>query len=223
MTEKPVKAIIFDMDGVLVNSEPHHKIIERRLFSRLNILVSEEEHRSYLGKSSVQMWKEIISKHNLSHTAEELSEINSKAIIKYFSELHDIDLIPGISDLLKELYGKRIPMALASSSEPEIIDIFLSMTDLNKYFVHKVSCEIVGKSKPEPDVYLHTARLMSVSPDECLAVEDSPSGIKAAKSANMFCVAYKGAESKDLNLSMADEVIDNISALPEILEKYMSM
>ncbi len=220
---KSVKALIFDMDGVLVNTEPHHIVIERGLFARLNINVSEEEHRSYLGKSSEQMWREIVSKHNLSQSPEGLTKRNMEAIIKYFSGLHEIELIPGIAGLLGKLYRIKIPMAVASSSEPEIIDFFLSGTGLDSYFIHKVSCSTIGKSKPEPDIYLHCARLMSMRSDECLAIEDSPSGIRAAKSANMYCVAYKGSESQDLDLNMADDVINNISSLPEILPKYMSM
>jgi beta-phosphoglucomutase-like phosphatase (HAD superfamily) len=109
MPGKSVKALIFDMDGVLVNTEPHHTVLEKQLFVQMNLAISDEEHRSYLGKSSTQMWKEIISNHNLSCTADELAEINSEAIIKYFSGLKEIELMPGILDLLEKLFEKGIP------------------------------------------------------------------------------------------------------------------
>ena len=218
-----VKALIFDMDGVLINSEPHHKIIERQLFDELNIIVSEEEHHGYLGKSSELMWQEIILKHNLHWSVEELSGKNLQSIMEYFSIPGKVELINGVEKLLGELKQAGIPMALASSAEPEVIDLFMRMSGLGKYFMHKVSFKAVGKSKPEPDIYIHTAEKLSLHPDECLAVEDSPNGIKAAKSANMICVAYSVYSSQYKYLSMADEIINDISLLPQILPKYLCM
>ena len=108
---KSVKAIIFDMDGVLVNSEPYHLVIEKELFARLDLNISDEEHASYLGKSSIQMWNEIISNHKLNRTAEELAEINAEKIVEYFSGLNEIQTMPGIVELLEKLYLNGIPMA----------------------------------------------------------------------------------------------------------------
>ncbi len=218
-----VKALIFDMDGVLINSEPHHKIIERQLFDELNIIVSEEEHHSYLGKSSELMWQEIILKHNLHLSAEELAGKNMDSILEYFSLPGKVELISGVKKLLEELKQAGIPMALASSAEPEVIDLFMKMSGLERYFIHKVSFKAVGKSKPEPDIYIHAAEQLSLYPEECLAIEDSPNGIKAAKNANMICVAFKGGSAPDNDLSMADEIINDISLLPEILPKYLNV
>jgi beta-phosphoglucomutase len=216
-----LKAIIFDMDGVLVNTEPHHVIIENQLFASLDLKISDEEHSRYMGKSSNQMWREIIMNHNLSQNAEELTEWNTDRINNYFSDLHEIELMPGIVDLLENLSQKQIPMAVASSSDSKTIEIILSRTGLNKYFLHKVSSGMVGKSKPEPDIYLYTAGLLCVKPEECLVVEDSPNGIKAAKSANMSCIAYRGVGSDIQDQNLADEAIEDFARLPAILKKYM--
>jgi HAD superfamily hydrolase (TIGR01509 family) len=221
MSGKPLKAVIFDMDGVLVNSEPHHIIIEKRLFAQLNLDISDEEHSSYMGKSSEQMWTEIIRNHNLSQKAEELAERNTDRIIDYFSDLPEIELMPGIVNLLEKLFQERIPMAVASSSDAKTIEIILSGTGLSKYFLHMISSGLVTKGKPEPDIYLYTAGLLNVKPEECLVVEDSVNGMKAAKAANMFCVAYKGVSSAGQNHDLADESIDDFSQLPAILHKYM--
>jgi beta-phosphoglucomutase len=218
-----VKALIFDMDGVLINSEPHHKLIERQLFDELNINVSEEEHHSYLGKSSELMWQEIILNHNLHWSVKELAGRTLQSIIDYFSLPGKVELIKGVEKLLEELKQAGIPMALASSAEPEVIDLFMRMSGLGKYFIHKVSFKAVGKSKPAPDIYIHAAEKLSLYPDECLAVEDSPNGIKAAKSANMICVAYSVDSSQYKYLAMADEIINDISLLTEILPKYLCM
>ena len=208
------------MDGVLINSEPHHIIIEKQLFADLNLNISDEEHNSYMGKSLDQMWREIISNHNLSQKAEELTKWNTDKIINYFSSLSEIELMPDVN-LLKEVSLKEIPLAVASSSDAKTIEIILSRTGLNKYFLYKVSSGLVGKSKPEPDIYLYTAGLLCVKPEECLVVEDSVNGIKAAKSANMLCIAYKGVTSAAQNQNLADESIEDFSQLPAILHKYM--
>ena len=218
---KSVKAIIFDMDGVLVNSEPYHLVIEKELFARLDLNISDEEHASYLGKSSIQMWNEIISNHKLNRTAEELAEINAEKIVEYFSGLNEIQTMPGIVELLEKLYLNGIPMAVASSSDIRTIDIILSGTGLRKYFLHTVSSETVGKSKPDPEIYLYTAGLLCIKPEECMVVEDSPNGIKAAKSAGMICVAYKGVTSSEQDHSLADEVIEDFYQMDEIMQYYM--
>jgi beta-phosphoglucomutase-like phosphatase (HAD superfamily) len=114
-------------------------------------------------------------------------------------------------------------MAIASSSEFSVIDLFISSTGLEKYFLHKVSTEIVGKSKPEPDVYLYTSYLLSVPPDQCLVIEDSPNGIRAAKSAGMYCISYKPDAGRDLDQSLADESFGDFSMLPSILSKYIEL
>lgn len=215
MSGKSVKAIIFDMDGVLVNTEPHHLILEKKLFKRLGLNINGQEHGNYLGLSTKQMWIEITRNHDLPGTPEELTGKNREEILNYFSKLDEVELMPGVRDLLEKLNQKGIPLALASASEAAVVDLILSKTVLRKYFMHIVSLEAVGKSKPEPDIYLHTARLMSVAPEECLVIEDSPNGIKAAKSANMICIAY----SKDPNL--ADESTDDFSGMQEILKRYI--
>jgi len=221
MPGKTVKAIIFDMDGVLVNTEPHHLIIEKKLFSDLGLRISEDEHSSYLGKSSLQMWREIAARHKLSEKPEILARNNSEAIINYFSRPGKIDLIEGVRETLDLLYTRGIPMAIASSSEVSVIDLFISSTGLGKYFQFKVSTETVGKSKPEPDVYLYTSKLLSVEPQQCLVIEDSPNGVRAAKSAGMYCISYKPDPLRELDLSMADESFGNFDRLPELLSKYL--
>jgi beta-phosphoglucomutase len=218
MTGKFLKAIIFDMDGVLVNTEPHHIIIEKQLFAGLNLNITEEEHGTYMGKSTDVMWMEIIRKHNLSYKLQELTERNKKEIIRYFTEMKEIELMPGIVNILEKLFEKRVPMAVASSSDAETIEIILSRTGLSKYFHYRVSSGMVKKSKPAPDIFLYTADLLSVKPEECIVIEDSENGIKAAKAAGMFCVAYRGKSPGTQDQSLADEYISDFSHLETILQ-----
>lgn len=212
-----IHAIIFDMDGVLVDSEPFHIEIEKRQFRQNEILVSQEEHHRYLGVASDVMWKEIGQNHKLNLPVEKLIEQNKSESIRFFSELDDIPVMPGLIELLEKLQQKNYPRAVASSSFPEIIDLILEKTGLNKYFEVVVSSWEAGKSKPEPDVFLLAAQKLGVHPENCLVVEDSKNGIKAAKSAGMKCIAFQGPGVNPENQKQADAVIFDFKELERLL------
>jgi beta-phosphoglucomutase len=212
-----IEAIIFDMDGTLVDTEPFNTEIEKRLFKLNKIEISEKEHQKYLGIASDAMWQEISEQHKLQIPVQELIEQNHLESIRYFTEIDKIPVMLGLIDLLEKLQDKNYPMAVASSSTPEIIDLILNKTNLKKYFQVVVSAEQAGKSKPEPDVFLLASEKLGIKPANCLVVEDSPNGIKAAQAAGMICVAYQGADSDPQNLKEADAVIRNYSQLGMML------
>lgn len=212
-----IKAIIFDMDGVLVDSEPFHIEIEKRQFRQNQILVSDEEHHEYMGVSSEVMWRKIAERHSVSLPVEELIEQNRSETFRFFSELNEIPVMPGLVDLLEKLRQKNYPMAVASSSVPEIIGLILGKTGLRKYFTVVVSSQETGKSKPEPDVFLLAAKKLGMSPDNCLIIEDSENGIKAAHAAQMSCVAYQGPGANPLSHKDADAVVRSYSQLAMML------
>jgi HAD superfamily hydrolase (TIGR01509 family) len=222
MPSKSIKAIIFDMDGVLVNTEPMHVEIEKNLFASLNLDISDKEHATFLGRSTEAMWNELVFKYNLPYKVDELIQSNKRAIIDFLSSIGEIVLMPGIKSALEKISGMNIPMALASSSDMQTIGIIMSRTGLDKCFIHKLSAETVGKSKPEPDIFLHAAALLGVRPEDCMVVEDSVNGIAAAKAANMICVAYKGSASPEVDQSNADECIADFGQLDAILRKYIA-
>jgi len=198
------QAVIFDMDGVLVDSEPLHIQTEKRMFRKMGLDISDEEHAGYMGTATDLMWKQIISKRNLPLDIAEITELTIQEGLPFFYSLKKIDPMPGLVDLLEKLKAKKIPMAVASSSDAETIRVILEKSGLRKYFIHAVSSSEVGKSKPEPDVFLHAAKLLKVAPENCVVFEDSKNGIKAAKAAGMFCIAYSGANSGEQDRNHAD-------------------
>ncbi|NOR75801.1 MAG: HAD-IA family hydrolase [Draconibacterium sp.] len=210
------KAIIFDMDGVLVDSEPHHVKIEKQLFEKLNLNISDEEHSTYMGKATDVMWKEIIHDKRLRYSSKELVKQNVEISKEHFAQ-QKLAPIDGLVELLEKLKKNKILMAVASSSGQEIIAVILKSNGLDKYFKYMVSSELVGGSKPEPDIFLHTAKLLSVNPEECIVIEDSTNGIRAAKAANMFCIAYNGVSVNNQAQSLADIQITNFSQIENIL------
>ena len=201
---KKVKAVIFDMDGVLVDTEPLHIQTEKRMFEKMNLDISDEEHAGYMGTATDVMWKQIISKRNLPLDVAEMTKLTIQEGLPFFYSLEKMDPMPGLIDLLENLKTKNIPLAVASSSDPETIRVILEKSGIRKYFLHVVSSSEVGKSKPEPDVFLHAAKLLGVAPENCVVFEDSKNGIKAAKAAGMFCIAYSGANSGDQDRNHAD-------------------
>ncbi|MDO8928628.1 MAG: HAD family phosphatase [Bacteroidota bacterium] len=212
-----IKAIIFDMDGVLVDSEPFHTEIEKQQFLQNKLSVSNEEHSQYMGVVSDVMWKEIAEHHSINVSVEDLIEQFKIKSIHYFSELDEIPVMPGLIDLLEKLSSKNFPMAVASSSYPEIIKIILEKTGLRKYFQVVVSSQEAGKSKPEPDVFLLAARKLGVLPKDCMVVEDSANGIKAAQAAGMSCVAYQGSGANPQSQKEADAVVSSFAQLAMML------
>lgn len=212
-----IKAIVFDMDGVLVDSEPFHVEIEKQQFLLNRLPISDEEHRSYLGVASDVMWKEIAERHSLNVSVEEITEQNRIESILFFSELKEIPVMPELPELMERLKQKNYPMAVASSSFPEIIELILKRTGLRKYFQVVVSSQEAGRSKPEPDVFLLAARKLNVPPQDCLVIEDSKNGIKAAKAAGMRCVAYQSPDVNPTNQKEADAVIKSYSQLEMLL------
>jgi len=212
-----IEAIIFDMDGTLVDTEPFNTEIEKHLFRLNKIEISEEEHQKYLGVASDAMWRKIAEQNKLQIPVSELIKQNHKESFRYLSEVEQIPIMPELVELLKKLQTKQYPMAVASSSTPEIIDLILSRTNLKKYFQVIVSAEEAGKSKPEPDVFLLAAEKLGIKPANCLVVEDSPNGIKAALAAGMTCVAYQSPGAEPQKQTAADAVIQNYSELGMML------
>lgn len=207
------EAIIFDMDGVLVNSEPHHVELEQANFRKLGLDILEDEHKNYQGTATNLMWEIIKEKHGLKQSVQELVQLTNSMVTPYFSSLSTIDPMPGVEMLIMKLHDAKIPLALASSSFPEVIEIILQKTGLKPYFKVIVDSQMAGASKPQPDIFLLAAEQLGVSPAGCAVIEDSANGIKAAKSAGMYCIAYAGPGSELQDQSQADVIISDFKEL----------
>lgn len=210
-------AVIFDMDGVLINSETFYSEMEQVHFKMLGLNIPHEEHVTYQGTATDEMWRTIKEKHGVPHSLEELVEMTGSLTIPTFQEMEEIPLMPKIKDLLEVLKDKNIPLALASSSYPEVIDIVLDKSGLRKYFPITVNSKMVGKSKPAPDIFLLAAKLLGVDPGECIVIEDSTNGIRAARDAGMYCIAYNGPGAEFQDQSQAQQIITDYGEIIRIL------
>jgi HAD superfamily hydrolase (TIGR01509 family) len=216
-----LRAVIFDMDGVIIDSQPYHFAVEEAMCREIGIEVSTEESHSFVGMAGEKVWDYLKNKFGLQKSIEELMAFENKARIKYFSSLENIRPIPGIVDLLEEINEHTIKTALASSSSIEVINIFISKLGLTHYFQHIISGNSVASGKPDPDIFIHTAQALQEAAADCVVIEDSANGVKAAKAAGMKCIGFCNANSGAQDLSLADMVVDDFTKLTVLIIKAL--
>jgi len=213
MLPKVCKAFIFDMDGVLVDSESYYKIIEQELFEEVGVSIGLAEHISYQGSSNPVMWHQIKEKHGLKQPLEDLVAMTERTVLQFFSAFPRIEPMPGVVDLLQRLQSGGTKLALASSSSIDVISIVLAKTGLASYFEAVVDCTEAGAGKPDPAIFLLAHKKLGIPRENCVIIEDSTNGIKAAKAAGIYCIAFNGPGSEHQDQSAADLIIDNFSDL----------
>jgi len=206
--------IIFDMDGVIINSEPVHK---KAFESVIREIGWEGKHKlnfnEYIGKSDFELWKDFAQKYKPHQTLEQLIEMKRTRLIEL---LKNGDLFfPDVVPLIEKL-SKRYPLGLASGSEKKVIEAVLALKNMRRFFKAVVSSGDVYKGKPAPDIFILTARLIGVNPSECYVIEDSKPGIKAGLAAGMKVIAitntYPASELKEANY-----VVSNYKELEKLL------
>ncbi|MFC3787484.1 HAD family hydrolase [Paenibacillus sp. GCM10012307] len=212
----PIKAIIFDMDGVLIDSEPIYFEIERSSFTHFGADVSEEEHHTFVGVTLESMWQQVLDKKPLGCTLEEALSYHKGNVMRIMSGFERLEPMPNVERWLSWLKSQGIPLAVASSSPKALIELIMDKTGLGAYFDAFVTGEEVAHGKPAPDIFLHAAGLLGVDPASCLIIEDSRNGVRAAKSAGMRCVGFQNPGSGNQDLSQADEVVSSYEQLLSI-------
>jgi beta-phosphoglucomutase family hydrolase len=208
-----LEAVIFDMDGVIINSEPLHYEANQQLFDKLGFSVPMNEYSNYIGISTEKMWEDLRNKFNLNESVDELSDKHRENTHKFIIENMNGKEIPGIKKILEELRDKKIKTAVASSSPKELIEKVIKGFDLCQYFDILVSGEEVEKGKPNPDIFIYAAKKLKVNIKNCLVIEDSTNGIKAAKKAGAKCIGFNNPDSHGQDLTKADIVINKFDVL----------
>jgi HAD superfamily hydrolase (TIGR01509 family) len=212
-----IEAVVFDMDGVLIESEEVWDAVREEYVRERGGRYDDEIQRAMMGMSSHE-WSRYL--HETAGVSDEPEEINAEVVRRMLAAYRGhLPLFGGATDAVRRL-AERYPLAVASSSNRPLIDTVLDVAGLNEYFTATVSSEEVPRGKPAPDVYLEAARRLDVPPERCAAVEDSHSGIRSAKAAGMRVVAIPNpsyppdAEA----LAQADVVIRSLDELtPELI------
>ncbi|CUU47231.1 HAD family hydrolase [Clostridium beijerinckii] len=217
-----MKAFIFDMDGVIIDSEPIHFEVDMQTIRELGCNISEKELEKYVGSTNEYMYTDIKEKYNIKKSLQEIIDYKVELTKMKIIESH-LEPIDGIKELLIELKNRNIPAAIASSSPKDLIDIVVSKFKLQEYFKYIISGEEVERGKPSPDIYIETSKKLGISPKKCVVIEDSRNGVFAAKDAKMNCIGFKNINSGNQDLSKADIIVKSIRDidLSNILENYI--
>jgi HAD superfamily hydrolase (TIGR01509 family) len=213
-----IDAVVFDLDGVIVDSEHVWDEVRRQLAEERGGRWNDRASRDMMGMSSVE-WSQYM--HDVIGLEESPEEINNEVVRRLEAIYRErLPLIPGAVDAVRAL-AARWPLGLASSSNRELIDLVLEVSSLDRYFRVTVSSEEVPRGKPAPDVYLAAAQRLEAAPGRCAAVEDSEKGILSGKAAGMRVIAIPNPHFPPAAeaLEEADVVLDSIAELtPEIVE-----
>ncbi len=207
------KAVLFDMDGVIVDTEPLHRNAYYQMFNAVNIEVSEDLYASFTGQSTQNICEQLIKHFNLPLVADTLMNLKRDYFKKLFESDESLQLLDGVLDLIKDYHANDMSLVLASSASMNNINRIFDRFDLNPYFKAKISGADLKESKPHPEIFEKAAELSGHHPKHCFVIEDSTNGIEAAKSANIFCVGYNSLHSKDQDYSKADLVISHFNEI----------
>ena len=208
-----IKTVIFDMDGVIVDTEPVHHFAYNQIFKQLNIDITPEIYASFTGNSTKNIFEKLKAHFKLKEDVQGLVETKRNLFNDAFDQKEDLFLLEGVEDLIKELDANGMQLVLASSSAKVTINRIFNRFGLHKYFSHIVSGEDFPKSKPHPAIFEHAAFLSGTPIANCVVIEDSTNGILAAKAAGIYCIGYDSLNSKMQDYSKADKVISHFNEL----------
>lgn len=206
-------AFIFDMDGVIIDSEPIHSRVKMDTFHHFGLPFEEADLIYYMGRTSNEIFGEVIAK-------EGRKDLSVEDLVRYKHE-HYLEVlqsgtvkpIAGAVELIKRLHREGIPLALATSSWEKVMNTVLDAFAIRPYFKSVISGSTLPKSKPDPAIYLLSAEKLGVAPAECMVLEDTSAGVLAAKRAGMYCIGFRSPHSGKQDLSLADKIVNHLAEI----------
>jgi HAD superfamily hydrolase (TIGR01549 family) len=214
MILKSFRAVIFDMDGVIVDSEPRHERAFEEIWAEIGFGDNHGIHfPDYYGTSDEKVWRDFIARNRPSQSFEELFEWRQNRFLEIVKA--DEPIFGPIPDLVSDL-ASQLPLALASGSLHPVIEAVLGMKGLRDHFRAVVSSSDVAEGKPAPDIFLRAAEEIEVAPGDCVVIEDSVHGVSAAKSAGMQAIAITNTFPASA-LNHADHVVSDYDTIRQLL------
>jgi HAD superfamily hydrolase (TIGR01509 family) len=186
-------AVVFDMDGVLADSEPVYYAAMNAVLATLGQQITPELQRQVMGHGVEESWAAVAAALKLEGPLNELIGLYDSELCRQLAEIKEP--LPGVHETIAALRQRGMPVALASSSWPGWIDALLGGIGLREQFDAIVSATMVEHPKPAPDIYLLAAERLGVAPERCIAVEDTPTGLASARAAGMHTVQVRSAST----------------------------
>jgi HAD superfamily hydrolase (TIGR01509 family) len=208
-----LNAVIFDMDGVLIDSEPIYIEIDKIMFKKYGLDSSKIDLEDYIGINLYEMWEDLINKNQLE--INDLDKIVEDHVTNFYLALKnnkELQLMPGILDWIKYFKENNIKMMLASSSYPLIVQHIYSRFNLDNYMCGYIDINEIKNGKPAPDIFLQAAKMMKVNTDNGLIIEDSENGVNAAYNAGIKSIAFQQRADARQNLAKADMIIEEFNS-----------
>jgi HAD superfamily hydrolase (TIGR01549 family) len=206
-----LSAVIFDLDGTIIDSENAWKSAFAGILKNLGVTVDSEQLQITFGASLKVIWKTLIDKYSI-RTEKSLDELEIMTYLEYEKHISSIEIQPGFFEFVDFLKENNFRMGLATSTKWDTADKILDLWGLNEVFECITTGEEVISLKPDPQIYLVEADKLGVEVGECLAIEDSPSGIEAAKEAGMKVIAISSGENRK-DLTKADLIVEEFSEI----------
>lgn len=205
-------AIIFDFDGVIIDSEPIRYETYRELFLKEYSIELPDKDMTFVGRTSGENIASFLKKYNLKGDVNELMDKRNVLLNKAFSKKENIKPLPGVFDLLKHLNSHKIKLAIASNSTKEYVTNILNYLGIDNIFDVILTGDMVNKGKPNPEIFIKVAKMLNEKRKDCMVIEDTLNGILAAKAAGMKVIAITSFFS-ERELISADKIIDEFSQI----------
>jgi len=207
------KAVLFDMDGVIVDTEPLHCKAYFKMFEAVNISVSTDLYESFTGQSTLDICKQLCQRYHLAEPPATLVQLKRKFFKELFASDDSLTLIEGVLKRIKEYHQQGMTLVLASSASMSTINKVFKRFELDPYFVAKLSGADLKASKPHPAIFIKAAKASGFTKEECVVIEDSTNGIAAANAAGIFCIGFKSPHSKNQDYTKASKIITDFSEI----------
>jgi HAD superfamily hydrolase (TIGR01509 family) len=209
-----MKAVIFDMDGVIVDSEPRHERAFLDVLSQIGVGDGQGMRFSdYIGRADREIWTDFITRHKPKETIEELLAMKRERVIEILRRERPV--FEGLPELVKKLAG-RYRLAVASGSERQVVEEVVSIANLRRFFEAVVTSADVARGKPAPDIFLRAAALLAVAPVDCWVIEDSKPGVAAGLAAGMRVIAITNTHPAE-ELKAATHVLSSYAEITSLL------
>ncbi len=210
-----IKAILFDLDGLMVDSEPHSLASWEAVLAERGVKLDQLTIESILGLRIDATARTLIDKYHLPDTVQGLAEAKTEYQVTHLDG--NVNPMSGLIELLDEIDRRGLKKAVASSGIRRYVETVLRVNGLLDRFSVIITGDQVAHGKPAPDVFLAAANDLNVAPEHCLVLEDAPAGVQAAKAAGMLCIAVPDHSVAWLDLSQANKVVASLHDVRTLL------
>ncbi|MCP5515844.1 MAG: HAD family phosphatase [Verrucomicrobiales bacterium] len=214
MSFGPFEAVVFDLDGVIVDSEPRHERAFLQVFEEIGFGADHGmDFSAYLGRSDRDLWEDFVARHRPSQPIDELLARKERTLIALLEAERPV--YEGLPGLVRDL-ARRYPLAVASGSRHAVIEAVLGLAGIRDAFDAVASVQDVGRAKPAPDVFLLAARKLGLPAERCCAIEDTVAGIESARAAGLAVIAVPHTYP-EAALTRASRVVPDLAGIRRLL------